>query len=72
MPAIDVQIMEGVFSDEDKRRMIERITEAFGEVAGRTMQDYTTVRIREVPSGSWGYAGRPITTEDARAWRAKG
>ena len=72
MPSIDIQVMEGVFSAEDKRLMIEKVTEAFGEVAGQTLQAGTTVRIHEIESGAWGYGGKPITTQDALAWRNSG
>lgn len=72
MPLIDVQVMEGVFSPEDKKLMIEKITRAFGKVAGKTLESGVSIRIHEIQSGSWGIGGRPITTEDARAWRAEG
>ena len=72
MPLIDVQVMEGVFSPEDKKLMIEKITRAFGEVAGKTLESGVSIRIHEIQGGSWGTGGKPITTEDARAWRAEG
>lgn len=72
MPSIDIQVMEGVFSVEDKKLMIDKVTKAFGEVVGETLQAGTTVRIQEIQSGSWGYGGKPITTEDAKAWRSSG
>ena len=72
MPTIDIQVMEGVFSSEDKRLMIEKITDAFGEVVGETLRAGTTVRIHEIESGSWGYGDKPITTEDAKGWRNQG
>lgn len=72
MPSIDIQVLEGVFSDEEKARIIEKVTDAFGEVAGQTIRDGTSVRIREVRSGSWGYAGKVLTTEDALEMRSRG
>lgn len=72
MPSIDIQVMEGVFSAEDKKLMIEKVTDAFGEVVGEILRAGTTVRIHEIQSGSWGYAGQPITTEDAKGWRNQG
>ena len=32
MPLIDIQVMEGVFSDDEKARMIEEVTKGFGNV----------------------------------------
>jgi 4-oxalocrotonate tautomerase len=72
MPLIDIQVMEGVFTDDEKRRMIEKLTEAFGSVAGQAMAEATSVRIHEIKSGSWGYGGRALTLEDALAIKARG
>lgn len=71
MPLIDIQVLEGVFTDEEKRRLIEETAKAFGTVAGKTMQDYTTVRIHEVRSGHWGGADGVWTTEEARKLKSK-
>lgn len=65
MPLIDIQVMEGVFSDEEKAAMISKVTAAFGEAAGGDMAANTSVRIHEVKVGSWGYAGKPLTLQDA-------
>ena len=37
MPLIDIQVIEGVFSDEEKADMISKVTAAFGEAAGGDM-----------------------------------
>jgi 4-oxalocrotonate tautomerase len=72
MPSIDIQVLEGVFSDEEKARIIEKVSDAFGEVAGETIRGGLSVRVREVRSGSWGYAGRVLTTADALAMKRRG
>lgn len=72
MPSIEIQVLEGVFSVEEKGRIIQQVTEAFGEVAGQTIKNGTSVRLLEVSSGSWGYAGNILTTQDALAMRARG
>lgn len=72
MPSIDIQVLEDVFSDEDKADIIRKVTDAFGEIAGETIKAGTSVRIHEVRSGSWGYAGNILTTENARDMRARG
>ena len=71
MPAIDIQVLEGVFSRDEKRAIIEKVTAAFGEVAGTAIMKGTSVRIHEVQSGSWGWAGQVLTTEDAVEMRAR-
>ncbi|MEO0979891.1 MAG: tautomerase family protein [Pseudomonadota bacterium] len=72
MPSIEIQVMEGVFSGEEKRQIIERVTDAFASVAGQTIKAGTSVRIQEIRSGSWGYAGNQITTEIALDMKKKG
>lgn len=72
MPAIDIQVLEGVFNPEEKARIISGVTSAFAEVAGQTLGANTSVRIHEVQSGAWGYGGKALSTADARAMRARG
>lgn len=70
MPSIDIQVMAGVFDNEDKARIIREVTDAFGRAAGGRMGENTSVRIHEVAPGSWGYAGSVLTLEDALAIKA--
>ena len=72
MPSIDIQVLENVFSDEEKAEIIRRVTEAFGSVAGETIRAGTSVRVHEVGSGCWGWGGSVLTTADALAMKAKG
>jgi len=67
MPLIDVHVLEDVFSIEEKQALIKELAMAFGKVAGKTMQDNTSVRIHEVKSGHWGGTESIWTTEKARA-----
>ncbi|MEM8579399.1 MAG: tautomerase family protein [Pseudomonadota bacterium] len=70
MPLIDIHVLEGVFTDDEKARIITETARAFGSVAGQRMQDMTSVRVHEVRSGHWGGADSVWTT--ARALEAKG
>lgn len=72
MPLVDIQVIEGVFSDEQKRRMIERITDAMVEIEGEAMRSVTWVRIQEVASGEWGIGGKPLTVDDIKALQQGG
>lgn len=71
MPLIDIHVLEGVFSDEEKAQFISETAKAFGKVAGKTMQDNTSVRVHEVKSGHWGGADSIWTTERALEMRSK-
>lgn len=64
-PLINIQIMEGVFRDEENAWMIEKVTAGFGEAAGQATAEATSVHIHEIKSGSWGYGGKPFYLKDA-------
>ncbi|SDZ18251.1 4-oxalocrotonate tautomerase [Jannaschia faecimaris] len=72
MPSIDIQLLEGVFSDAEKAEIIRRVTDVLGAVGGEAIRDGTSVRVHEVRSGCYGYAGKALTTQDALAMRARG
>ena len=67
MPTVDVQVMEDVFTLEEKQKLISGIARVFGEVAGEWMRDNTTVRVHEVKSGCWGGVESCWTPEIARS-----
>ena len=46
MPLIDIHVLEGVFTDEEKARIISGTAKAFGAVAGETMQLCWVVPLR--------------------------
>lgn len=65
MPLIDIHVLEGVFSEDEKAQLISETAKAFGKVAGKAMRDNTSVRVHEVKSGHWGGADGVWTTEKA-------
>lgn len=70
MPLIQVKLIEDVFSPDQKREIIERLTDAMVEVEGESMRPVTWVTIEEVASGDWGIAGNALTTADVKALQA--
>jgi 4-oxalocrotonate tautomerase len=70
MPLIEVKLIENVFSPEQKREMIERLTETMVEIEGENLRPVTWVTIEEVKSGDWGIGGNSLTTEDVKALQA--
>jgi len=70
MPLIQVKLIEDVFSAEQKREIIERLTDTMVEIEGENMRSVTWVTIDEVASGDWGIAGNALTTEDVKALQA--
>jgi 4-oxalocrotonate tautomerase len=67
MPLVNVKIIEGVFSDSQKREMVKKLTDAMVSIEGENMRQVTWVMIEEVKSGDLGIGGKPITTEDVKA-----
>ncbi len=58
MPVTTIQVIEGVFTDEQKKAMIEKVTEAEVEVQGEAMRDVTFVIIEEVNPSNWAIGGK--------------
>ena len=67
MPYVQVKLIEDVFTANQKKELIARITDAFIEVEGEHMRPVTFVVIDETRSGDWGIGGKPMTTEAVRA-----
>ena len=70
MPLINVKIIEDVFSPEQKRQIVSKLTDAMVTIEGEAMRSVTWVVVEEVKSGDWGIAGRPLTTADVKALAA--
>ena len=70
MPFVNVKIIEGVFGDDEKRQIVEGMTEAMVAIEGESMRAVTWVVVEEIKSGDWGIGGRALTTQDVRALAA--
>jgi 4-oxalocrotonate tautomerase len=66
MPLIEVKVIEGVFSDEQKREMVRKLTDAMVSIEGENMRPVTLVTIEDIKSGSWAIGGNPLTTADVK------
>ncbi|MHB1986994.1 MAG: tautomerase family protein [Acidimicrobiales bacterium] len=63
MPIVEIKLIERVFTDDEKRQMIEKVTDTMVSISGEALRQSTTVLVQDVKSGDWGIGGRPITTE---------
>ena len=70
MPLVDIQLIKGVFDAEQKRAMIQGVTDAIVAVEGETMRPVTWVRVQEIESGQWAIGGDPLTTDAVKRLRA--
>jgi len=70
MPLINVKVIEGVFTPEQKTQIAERLTDAMVSVEGENMRGVTWCVIDEVKSGAWAIGGQCLTTEAVHALAA--
>ena len=69
MPLVDIQLIKGVFTPEQKKTMITKVTDAMVAVEGEAMRPVTWVRVQEIESGEWAIGGNPLTASDVRAMK---
>ena len=67
MPLVDINVIEGVFNAEQKKEIIEKVTETMVSVEGENLRGVTWVRILEVKSGDWAIGGNVLTAGQVKA-----
>jgi 4-oxalocrotonate tautomerase len=67
MPLVNVKVLEGVFSPEQKKALIKGMTDVIVAAKGENLRQVIWVVIEEVKSGEWGIGGKPLTTADVEA-----
>ena len=70
MPFIDIKVIQGVFTPEEKRELVERVSETVIAVEGEALRPYTTTAITETPSGEWTVGGRTYTADEVKTVRS--
>jgi len=61
MPIITVQFIKDVVATpEQKRELIEKLTDTFVGVLGDVVRPYVYCLIQETPQAEWGIAGKPM------------
>lgn len=66
MPLVDIKLIEGVFSEEEIKKLIKDVTDVVVSFMGEDLRSYTLVVVQEVKSGSWGVGGQAIGLEEVR------
>ncbi|MHB8465990.1 MAG: tautomerase family protein [Acidimicrobiales bacterium] len=66
MPFIDVKVMEGVLTTEQKQAIARGFTDVFGDVVGSAVRPVTWVVIQDVASGQWTMGGDAVTTQGVK------
>ena len=67
MPLVTIDLIEGVFTSEQKQTMIKTITDTMVAIEGENLRGVTWVKINEIKSGDWGIGGNCLTAEDVKA-----
>lgn len=70
MPLVDVQVIKGVFDADQKREIIERVTQTMVDIEGESLRGVTWVRIIEVNEGDWAIGGTQLTAGAVHAMQA--
>jgi 4-oxalocrotonate tautomerase len=70
MPLINVKLIEGVFTPEQKQEIAQRLTDTMVEIEGEAMRQVTWCVVEEVKSGDWAIGGNCLTTADVHALAA--
>lgn len=67
MPLVDIHVILGVFTPDQKLAMITKVTDAMVAVEGENLRGVTWVKIHEVESGDWAIGGQPLRASDVQA-----
>ena len=71
MPLVTIDVTKDVFTPQQKKQLIDKVTAAMIEVEGENMRPVTWVRINEFEGGDWAIGGRRLAACDVQAM-AKG
>jgi 4-oxalocrotonate tautomerase len=67
MPLVTIDVIRDVFTPDQKRALIEKVTDAMVAVEGEAMRPVTWVKINEIEQGDWGIGGRTLNAAAVHA-----
>lgn len=67
MPLVTIDVIKDVFTPNQKRDLIEKVTEAMLAVEGEAMRGVTWVRVQEFEQGDWAIGGKRLAAADVHA-----
>jgi 4-oxalocrotonate tautomerase len=71
MPLVTIDVIKNVFSPEQKRQIIDNVTEAMIAVEGEALRSVTWVKINEIEEGDWAIGGQMLGSADVQAMAAE-
>lgn len=70
MPLVTIDVIKDVFTPEQKKIMIEKVTNAMVAVEGEEMRPVTWVKINEINQNEWAIGGQPLNAAAVHAMQA--
>ena len=70
MPLVNIEVIKDVFTPEQKKQLIEKVTDAMVSVEGEGLRGVTWVRIQEYEQGHWAIGGQCLQASDVKAMAA--
>jgi 4-oxalocrotonate tautomerase len=70
MPLVDIHLIKGVWSEEQKREMMTATTDALVKIWGEPVRKMTWVRVLETEQGQWMIGGETWDAETVARLRA--
>jgi 4-oxalocrotonate tautomerase len=67
MPIVNIKLLEGVYSQDQKQEMIRRMTAILVDLEGEYVRPLTVVVIEKVKGGDWGVGGKAFSCADVKA-----
>ena len=67
MPLVTIDVIKDVFTPNQKRDLMDKVTEAMIAVEGEAMRSVTWVRVQEFEQGDWAIGGKRLTAADVHA-----
>ena len=58
MPLVTIKVIEDVFTEAQKKEMIEKVTDTMVSIEGEAMRAITWVLIEETREENWGIGGQ--------------
>lgn len=70
MPLVTIDVIKDVFTPDQKKAMIEKVTDAMLAVEGEAMRQVTWVKINEIAQNDWAIGGQRLNAAAVHAMSA--
>ena len=70
MPLVTIDVIKDAFTPEQKKDLIERVTDAMVAVEGEALRPVTWVKINEIEQNDWAIGGQRLNAAAVHAMAA--